>query len=70
MQYKDSGLQSARESAPSSYGLNGGELRAERRRATGCAVESREGTDGEPVRSRRKGKKTVNSDFSDGKLGV
>ena len=45
-------------------------LRAERRRATGCAVESREGTDGEPVRSRRKGKKTVNSDFSDGKLGV
>jgi hypothetical protein len=45
-------------------------LWAERRRATGSAAESREGIDGEPVRCRRRGKKAVNSDFSDGKLGV
>ena len=45
-------------------------LRAERQRATGSAAESRKGTDGEPVRCRRRGKKAVNSDFSDGKLGV
>ena len=43
MQYKDSGLQSARDSAPSSYGLNGGELRAVRPRAGKEPVESREG---------------------------
>ena len=45
-------------------------LRAERRRATGSAAESRERTDGEPVRCRRRGKKAVNSDFSDGKPKV
>ncbi len=51
-------------------GVNLNTLRAERRRATGSAAESREGIDGEPVRCRRRGKKAVNSDFSDGKLGV
>ena len=49
-------------------GINLVTLRAERRRATGSAAESRKGTDGEPVRCRRKDKKAVNSDFSDGKL--
>ena len=51
-------------------GVNLVTLRAERRRATGCAAKSRKGTDGEPVRSQRRGKKALNSDFSDGKPEV
>ena len=45
-------------------------LRAERRRATGSAAKSREGTDGEPVRCQRSAEKVLNSDFSGGKPEV
>ena len=51
-------------------GVNLVTLRAERRRATGSAAESREGTDGEPVRCQRSAEKVLNSDFSDGKPEV
>ena len=51
-------------------GVNLNTLRAERRRATGSAAKSREGTDGEPVRCQRSAEKVLNSDFSGGKPEV